>query len=98
MKYQNDLTGFPNPAPSTLSPLRVKATPAERAIRSVCVYCGSGAGANPAYADAARTLGTAFAENGIRLVYGGGGVGLMGEIARSTLTAGGEVTGIIPEF
>lgn len=76
----------------------MKATAAERTIRSVCVYCGSGAGTNPAYADAARTLGTAFAENGIRLVYGGGGVGLMGEIARATLAAGGEVTGIIPEF
>lgn len=68
------------------------------AVRSICVYCGSGPGENPAYAAAARTLGRAMAENGIRLVYGGGGLGLMGEVARATLEAGGKVTGIIPEF
>jgi uncharacterized protein (TIGR00730 family) len=67
-------------------------------VRSICVYCGSGPGNNPAYIDAARTLGRSLAENGIRLVYGGGGLGLMGEVARATLGAGGEVTGIIPEF
>lgn len=67
-------------------------------VRSICVYCGSGAGENPAYAAAARTLGRTLAENGIRLVYGGGGLGLMGEVARATLEAGGQVTGIIPEF
>lgn len=67
-------------------------------MRSICVYCGSGPGNNPAYIDAARTLGRSLAENGIRLVYGGGGLGLMGEVARATLGAGGEVTGIIPEF
>ena len=67
-------------------------------MRSVCVYCGSGAGENPAYAAAARTFGRALAENGVRLVYGGGGLGLMGEVARATLQAGGEVTGIIPTF
>lgn len=76
----------------------MKATAADARIQSVCVYCGSGAGINPAYAEAARTLGSAFAKNGIRLVYGGGGVGLMGEVARATLAAGGKVTGIIPEF
>ena len=70
----------------------------ERIVRSVCVYCGSGTGTEPEYAAAARTLGKALADNGIRLVYGGGGLGLMGEIARSTLDAGGAVTGIIPEF
>jgi uncharacterized protein (TIGR00730 family) len=69
-----------------------------RSVRSICVYCGSGPGNNPAYIDAARTLGRSLAENGIRLVYGGGGLGLMGEVARATLGAGGEVTGIIPEF
>jgi len=68
------------------------------AVRNVCVYCGSGKGNNPAYAEAARTLGGALATNGIGLVYGGGGMGLMGEVARSTLDAGGRVTGIIPEF
>src|SRR5262245_15209329 len=67
-------------------------------VRNVCVYCGSGKGNNPAYADAARTLGRSLAEYGIGLVYGGGGMGLMGEVARATLDAGGRVTGIIPEF
>lgn len=67
-------------------------------VRSVCVYCGSGAGESPAYAEAARTLGRALGESGVRLVYGGGGLGLMGEVARATLAAGGEVTGIIPTF
>lgn len=67
-------------------------------VRSVCVYCGSGVGENPAYAAAARVLGRALAESDVGLVYGGGGLGLMGEIARATLLAGGKVTGIIPEF
>ena len=66
--------------------------------RQLCVYCGSGAGRNPAYMAAARTLGTAMAGAGIGLVYGGGSLGLMGEVARSVLEAGGHVTGIIPEF
>jgi uncharacterized protein (TIGR00730 family) len=68
------------------------------AVRSICVYCGSGPGENPAYAAGARTLGRTMAENGIRLVYGGGGLGLMGEVARAALETGGQVTGIIPEF
>ncbi|MCB1520503.1 MAG: TIGR00730 family Rossman fold protein [Hyphomicrobiaceae bacterium] len=67
-------------------------------VRNICVYCGSGAGLNPAYAEAARTLGAALAAAGIGLVYGGGGLGLMGEVARATLAAGGRVTGIIPRF
>jgi len=67
-------------------------------VRNICVYCGSGPGNNPAYAEAARTLGRALAENDIGLVYGGGGLGLMGEVARATLDAGGRVTGIIPRF
>lgn len=66
--------------------------------RRFCVYCGSGPGTDPAYAEAARTLGAALAENGIGLVYGGGSLGLMGEVARSTLAHGGNVTGIIPTF
>ncbi|MDX2308262.1 MAG: TIGR00730 family Rossman fold protein [Hyphomicrobium sp.] len=65
---------------------------------SVCVYCGSGIGSNPAYPAAAREVGTALARAGIGLVYGGGSLGLMGEVARATLAAGGYVTGIIPEF
>ena len=74
----------------------LKATPSR--VRSVCVYCGSGHGENPAYTDGARVLGRALADADIRLVYGGGGLGLMGEVARATLDAGGAVTGIIPEF
>jgi uncharacterized protein (TIGR00730 family) len=71
---------------------------AGRSARNVCVYCGSGLGRNPAYTAAARTLGAAFADNDIGLVYGGGSLGLMGEVARSTLDHGGRVTGIIPSF
>lgn len=69
-----------------------------RTIRNVCVYCGSGKGNDPAYEAAAKTLGRALAEAGIGLVYGGGGLGLMGAVAHATLDAGGRVTGIIPEF
>ena len=67
-------------------------------IKSVCVYCGSGPGNDPAFLAAAEELGRALAANGIRLVYGGGSTGLMGAVASSTLDAGGEVTGIIPQF
>jgi uncharacterized protein (TIGR00730 family) len=69
-----------------------------RRIRNVCVYCGSNVGADPAYAEAARTLARHMSEAGIGLVYGGGGLGLMGEIARAMLDNGGRVTGIIPGF
>lgn len=71
---------------------------AEPSIRNVCVYCGSGKGGDPAYAAAARTLGRALATAGVGLVYGGGSLGLMGEVARATLKHGGRVTGIIPAF
>jgi uncharacterized protein (TIGR00730 family) len=67
-------------------------------IKTVCVYCGSGPGTNPHFVEAAIALGKAFAENGIRLVYGGGSIGLMGAIATSVLDHGGSVTGIIPDF
>ncbi len=67
-------------------------------VKNVCVYCGSGVGAKPIYAEAARTLGKSLADAGIGLVYGGGSLGLMGEVARATLDAGGRVTGIIPAF
>ena len=67
-------------------------------IRTVCVYCGSGSGTNPRFIEAAQALGKIFAENGIRLVYGGGSVGMMGAVARAVLDHGGEVTGIIPDF
>src|SRR5258708_30139739 len=58
-------------------------------IESICVYCASGPGNNPAFMDAARKLGRILAENGIRLVYGGGSVGLMGALAESVIDHGG---------
>jgi uncharacterized protein (TIGR00730 family) len=67
-------------------------------IKTVCVYCGSGSGSNPRFVEAAVALGKIFAENHVRLVYGGGSVGLMGAVAKSVLDHGGSVTGIIPEF
>ncbi|MBV9260588.1 MAG: TIGR00730 family Rossman fold protein, partial [Pseudolabrys sp.] len=67
-------------------------------IRKICVYCGSGPGTDPAFVMAAREFGEALAKNGIGLVYGGGNVGMMGEIAQAVLKHGGEVTGIIPDF
>lgn len=67
-------------------------------LRSVCVYCGSGFGGDPAFSSAARSIGRAFGEARIDLVYGGGNVGLMGTVAHAALEAGGHVTGIIPDF
>ncbi|WP_319568490.1 LOG family protein [Cohaesibacter marisflavi] len=67
-------------------------------LKNICVYCGSGSGKSPIYADAARSLGEQLAKADIRLVYGGGAVGLMGILAKSVLDNGGNVTGIIPEF
>jgi hypothetical protein len=67
-------------------------------IRKICVYCGSGPGTDPAFVEAARAFGAILAKNGIGLVFGGGAVGIMGELAQAVLHHGGEVTGIIPEF
>ncbi len=67
-------------------------------IRKICVYCGSGPGTDPAFVQAARDFGKILAENRIGLVFGGGNVGMMGELARSVLAHGGAVNGIIPEF
>jgi uncharacterized protein (TIGR00730 family) len=64
-------------------------------IASICVYCAAAPGSHPEYADTARTLGRLAAERGIRLVYGGGSVGLMGAAADGALAAGGRVTGVI---
>jgi uncharacterized protein (TIGR00730 family) len=65
-------------------------------IHRICVFCGSNVGANGAYVEAARGLGRVLAGEGIALVYGGGSVGLMGELADAVLGAGGEVIGVIP--
>jgi uncharacterized protein (TIGR00730 family) len=65
-------------------------------IRRVCVFCGSNRGSEAVYVEAARQLGALFAREGIALVYGGGSVGLMGELADAVLHAGGEVIGVIP--
>jgi len=67
-------------------------------IRSICVYCAAGPGNNPAFVEAAQRFGRILAENGVRLVYGGGSVGLMGALAESVLDHGGLVTGVIPDF
>jgi uncharacterized protein (TIGR00730 family) len=65
-------------------------------VRSVCVFCGSSSGTEPAYEAAARATGRTLADRGITLVYGGGHVGLMGVVADAALGAGGEVVGVIP--
>lgn len=67
-------------------------------LRNICVYCGSNSGRSPTYARAAETLGRDIAEAGLRLIYGGGSIGLMGIVARTVLDNGGAVTGIIPQF
>jgi uncharacterized protein (TIGR00730 family) len=67
------------------------------AIRSLCVYCGSNPGRDPAYGEAAAELARLLAGRGIRIVYGGGKVGLMGRLADEALAAGGEVVGVIPQ-
>jgi uncharacterized protein (TIGR00730 family) len=65
-------------------------------LRSVCVFCGSREGADPAHAAAAAATGRALAEAGFRLVYGAGDVGLMGAVARAAMAAGGATLGVIP--
>jgi uncharacterized protein (TIGR00730 family) len=67
-------------------------------IKSICVYCGSGPGTNPAFIETARRFGRILAENRIQLVYGGGSGGLMGALAESVVDHGGFVIGVIPEF
>lgn len=66
-------------------------------MKSIAVYCGANAGADPVYADAARAMGRALVSHGIGLVFGGGRVGLMGTIADEVLRLGGEVRGVIPQ-
>jgi uncharacterized protein (TIGR00730 family) len=67
-------------------------------INALCVYCGSSPGTDPAFVEAAQSFGKVLAQNGVRLIYGGGSVGLMGALAHAVLEHGGEATGIIPEF
>jgi uncharacterized protein (TIGR00730 family) len=67
-------------------------------IKNVCVYCGSSPGIDPVYLEGAQAFGRSLAHAKIGLVYGGGGIGLMGAVAHSCLEAGGKVTGIIPDF
>lgn len=67
------------------------------ALTSLCVFCGSRPGADPAWMEAAQRLGTLIGESGRTLVFGGGRIGLMGELARATMAAGGHVAGFIPE-
>jgi uncharacterized protein (TIGR00730 family) len=67
-------------------------------ISSVAVFCGSRLGSDPAFATAARELGTGLAKAGIRLIYGGGKSGMMGVLADAVLAGGGEVLGVIPDF
>jgi uncharacterized protein (TIGR00730 family) len=67
-------------------------------IRSLCVFCGSRTGADAGFTQAAERLGRILAERRVRLVYGGGSIGLMGVVMQAVLDHGGEVTGVIPEF
>ena len=86
-----NFAALPAASPATASPI------ASPIALSICVYCGSRHGARPEYTAAARALGTAIGARGWQVVYGGGKVGLMGEVADATLAAGGRVVGIIPE-
>ena len=69
-----------------------------RALKSVCVYCGSSNTTKPEYLDLASRFGAALAARGLRMVYGGGAVGLMGRCAKAAYEAGGDVLGIMPRF
>ncbi|MBU4612783.1 TIGR00730 family Rossman fold protein [Achromobacter sp. GG226] len=66
-------------------------------IRSLCIYCGSNPGNSPVFLESARTFGTLLGERGIRVVYGGASIGVMGAVADAALAAGGEVIGVIPQ-
>ena len=66
-------------------------------MRSLCIYCGSSSGDDPAYVDAARSTGAELARRGIEVIYGGAHVGLMGQVADAALAAGGRVIGVIPQ-
>ena len=67
-------------------------------VKSVCVFCGARTGSKPAWRLAAAELGRGMAERGLELVYGGGRIGIMGEVAQASQDNGGRVVGIIPDF
>ncbi len=72
--------------------------PSSHKRQAICVYCGASSGSDPVFAMAAHRLGSDMAAAGVDLVYGAGGIGLMGDVARAVLAGGGRVTGIIPDF
>lgn len=81
--------------------MNTQAQPVERGStiqRSVCVYCASSRGADPAYRDAAWRLGITLAEQGLGIIYGGGSVGSMGALADGAISCGGHVLGVLPRF
>jgi uncharacterized protein (TIGR00730 family) len=67
-------------------------------MRSICVFCGSQVGNNPRYANAAKNLGALLVKNNIKLIFGGGGIGLMGILADAVMAHGGKAIGVIPRF
>jgi len=67
-------------------------------MKSICVYCGSTPGDDPAFMQAAQVIGKMAADTGWRVVYGGGKMGLMGETASAARDNGGQVYGVIPKF
>lgn len=73
-------------------------SPARRPLSSVCVYCGSSESTKPEYLDLATRFGAALAQRGLRLVYGGGAIGLMGRCAKAAHAGGGDVLGVMPRF
>ncbi len=73
-------------------------SPLDPLLRSVCVYCGSSESTRPEYHDLATRFGQALAQRGLRLVYGGGSIGLMGRCAKAAHAAGGDVLGVMPRF
>ena len=70
----------------------------EKRGAAICVFCGSAFGKDPAFRDAARAIGTGIAKMGYSLIFGGGGLGLMGEVAKAVLAGGSDVQGIMPAF
>lgn len=73
-------------------------SPLQSSIRSVCVYCGSSESTNPAYHELATRFGAELAKRGLRMVYGGGSIGLMGRCAEAARAGGGQVLGVMPRF